>query len=51
MPGHRIKKWTIFWGDGTPFETVPGGTKSLSHTFIRVGTFMVSATGTDDVGT
>ena len=43
--------YTIDWGDGTPFQTVTGGTSiSVAHTYATDGTFFVGVSATDKDG-
>jgi hypothetical protein len=43
-PGNTV---TVYWGDGTT-SVVSGGT--ASHTYAQMGTYVISAVGTDGVG-
>ncbi len=50
-PGHAVSGWSIHWGDGT-VQAVVGTPATVPHTFpAGLGTYNVTATVTDDVGT
>ena len=45
-----ISSWTINWGDGNT-QVVSGNPSSVTHTYSSAGTFVISATATDEDGT
>ncbi|MEM2991262.1 MAG: Ig-like domain-containing protein, partial [Halobacteria archaeon] len=50
-PGQdTITSWTINWGDGSP-EIISGNPASVSHTYLSPGSYMISASATDEDGT
>ena len=50
-PGRgTIASWTVNWGDGT-VQTVPGNPSALIHTYQKPGTWIISATATDQMAT
>ncbi len=50
-PGRgTIASWTVNWGDGT-VQTVPGNPSALIHTYQKPGTWIISATATDQTAT
>jgi uncharacterized delta-60 repeat protein len=50
-----IDHWTVDWGDGTTddpdVQTISGSATSATHTYESNGSFDISATATDQVGT
>lgn len=49
--GHAIQGWSINWGDGSAVQTISGNPTGVSHTFAALGSFSITATVSDDVGT
>jgi hypothetical protein len=52
---YNFISWTINWGDGSAPEIIPGNPKSVTHVYTTHspthGTFTITATATDNVGT
>jgi hypothetical protein len=46
-----IQSWTINWGDGSSPQTVTGNPSTVIYVYNVPGTYTISATATDDVGT
>jgi PKD repeat protein len=45
-----ISSWTIDWGDGSEPQVIAGNPSAVAHTFVDNGTFVISATASDEDG-
>ena len=48
---HPLTAWAINWGAGGATETIPGSATSHPHRYATAGSYQITATATDNVGT
>ncbi len=49
-PDGTISSISVYWGDGTVPDSLPGTVTSDTHSYTQTGTFTISVSGTDNSG-